>query len=145
MVLLFRWLGVPLAGQSSLGEPLVAQVTATPGALCTQYSLQREECYKSPVFCKFNNIKGQLQCSTEPRERQGLTGPYFSFPTPYGAIPKTLLDIHPARKSVSESPSQRTYLEEPSFSLRTPIFLLSAFLEMRLEIIYKMGPYFRNV
>ena len=78
---------VPMVGSATCWTGLSGRTSRCPGhshsqGMCTQYSLQREECYKSPVFCKFSSIRGQLQCSTEPRERHGLTGPYFSFPTP---------------------------------------------------------------
>lgn len=71
---------LPMVGSATCwkflsGEPLVAQVTATPGASYMQCSLQRGECYKSPVFSKIDNVKGHPSFSApQSRERLGLTG-----------------------------------------------------------------------
>lgn len=151
MNLLPRRLGVLLARvfiwQSSLGEPLLVQGHTHPqGSVHPEFFAGRGVLPR-PSFLQLRQQQGpsQLQSSTEPREWLRNEWPYFSFLPPKGVILKTLPNIHPAHKSVSGSPSQRTYLEAPSFSLRSTIFLLIAFLEMRIEIICKMQPYFRNV
>ena len=112
---------VRLVGRASCWTVLSGRTSRCPGhshpwGIVRPVFFAERGVLQKPCFLQDRPHQGpsQLQCTAEPRERLGLTGLYFSFLTPLGVIPKTLLNIHPAHKSVSESPSQRTCLEMPS-------------------------------
>lgn len=86
----------------------------------------------------FELLEAQLvRCS-------GLCPSALSSPPSQILILKTFLYIRPAHKSVRASFPENTRWNTINF-LRSTIFLITAFLRMRIEIISKTRPYFRNV
>lgn len=132
-------------GQSTLGDTLLPKVMPT---LQGHVPL-------SGVLCKEGSVTKALfsPAWTTPEGHPSFRAPWSAdsacitngliFPSlpPKGVMLKTLSNRHTTHKSVSESPSQRTCPETPSFSLRSTVFFLTAFRRWEQRSLIRCDPF----